>query len=76
MMNDDKFGMKNLDGISPVVIAVLGKDCDIGFQSFEIFLNKVTRALVEEPVLSKGKEIKITSTFNEGVSYGRSGPRP
>jgi len=29
MMNDDKFGMKNLDGISPVVIAVLGKDCDI-----------------------------------------------
>jgi hypothetical protein len=30
VMDDDRFGAENLDGLGPIVVAVLGEDRDVG----------------------------------------------
>ncbi len=72
VMDDDRFGTENLDGLGPIVVAVLGEDRDIGLQSMKILFDEVTGALVQQAKFAEGEVIKIASTLDEMFSKNRA----
>jgi len=74
-MNDYQLRMKNFQGAGPFVVVVFRKYCDLGFQSLQIFFDKIARALVQDAVLTEREKIEVTSSLHESVSHDRSGRR-